>query len=1084
MPRASLESLLRAVCVPVTAEGQVGSGFFVTPDRIVTCAHVVMVGSKPCNSITARIEGTDRELVVVDGSLRRGRGLPDLILLKVVGRQSKRPYAALASAVDLSDELWVWGYPAGPYRKGDSGILRYQGMSRREDDVGLLKTMGLPLDPGFSGAPVLNLRTGVVCGMVRLGSQSPPVVRLVPAEVIVSNYAELRRYQQLPHRNRRWLDCLSDEQLRGAGISYPGPRMREYLAAVRATVETHPYGVPLQDAPPLTHVYLRQRGVTTTRSATSDRGIIFLPGPHRRGSSDSADSQELFVRHRNTLVMGRPGSGKSSLLRYVAGQACVGWLEEAAGKFVPAYLPATALTSSRPFASAVATAVSRELGSRIDESIPAHWFTEEPIPGIPWLLLVDGVDEILESRQRNAAIDAIVYRRFADTFRFLVASRPLGTADIKNLLASEAAAYEILPFSPDQLLILARTWFRDLQLPHADERAKEFRRSLEHSRIAHIACVPLIASMLCLVFAESPDGKIPENRAALYEEFIRVLLSKQYEQVNILHMLSGRVARYGFRAQSAVEELLEASRSLIERLAYEWYKGSKGHSVDLLAEWTARWQPTQMPASEWRKLLEEILRQSGVLVQRSGDFRFIHLTIQEYMATTHESRRSSAATADKLVFSQRQTDQSYRLFLAAICSRRSISFDDGAFRLLHRGTAADALFVAALNRDGVALSREVLDSLVIRLDRITAVGVSRAYSIDLCIQVAHELAFLSPLRGAEALARLASGRHVTAYDRMQAARKLVDLNFSDGMLVLRQQITDSSISGSERLLIAQYLLDLDPDIGIPALTDLARDSRINGWLRLDIVDELAEWDRAAATEALVYLVRDQRLEDFCRNEAYERLPASVAVQQRLKIVDSFSMSGRLAYSRREFDYERILSSGSKRSQNYLTQLAAAIADPDCDPGTKEWALRDYSGIQPDELVQWGQEAYCAACAQVYASLGRTGLRLDLPDGARRARRLAAKLDGHRALVNLVQLETLEYCDSGNKSCEYWLAVATILAGLSEELTRVGEYKNALSAINGALSIYRACVAAGLNLDSELSVARRLAADLRRQADSA
>ena len=866
--------------------------------------------------------------------------------------------------------------------------------------------------------------------------------------------------------------------------------MREYLTALRAAVDDHPYAVPLHDAPPLNHVYLRQRGIRTDRSINNDEAVIFLPGPHRRGSSDSADSQELFIRHRNTLLMGRPGSGKSSLLRYIAGHSCTAWLEDAVGKFVPAYISAAALTSPDSFIDIIAKAVSREIGARIDAPIAPSLFTEEPMPGVPWLLLIDGMDEILEGRRRKSALDAIALRQSTGIFRFLVASRPLSNADIKGLPESGIATYEILPFSPDQLLILAQTWFRSMNMRDPDQKAEEFRRSLEQSRIAHIACVPLIASMLCLVFSENPEAGIPENRAGLYEEFIRVLMSKQYEHVNIFERLVNRAARYGSRAGAAVEELLEVGRSLIERLAFEWYKGEKCRSLDLLEKWTSQWRPRQMPAAEWRNVLEEMLRQSGLLVQRAGDFRFIHLTIQEYMAATHEARDILPETANSRVFNQKQEELSYRLFLAAICSRHGISFDVGALRLLEGGSAVNALFTAALNRDGVALSKQVMDSTVERLERISAIGASRAYSIDTRIQAAHELAFLDPERGQNALSRLVSDRHVAAYDRVQAARQLVDLDFVLGVRILRDQAGDFSIGGPERMLIAQHLLDLDPDIGISVLKELVRDHRMNGWTRLDIVDELLQWDSNAATDALVFLVQDPNLADYCRLEAYERLPYDVIWENALHI--PYTWFGEIDYafenddaseiddtSLGAFDQIRLLASDSKHSHQALTRLAELIVDPDFDSAAKEWALRiEFDAPTAEELIRPGVEIYDDACVRVFGSLGVESGDLDLPDRVRTARRLAVRLDRNHALATLVRLETVKRCDAGGASCQYWLAVATILMDISARMAGISKWKDARTSVNAALAIYRDCAAFGLNLEEDLTRARRLARDLR------
>jgi hypothetical protein len=433
--------------------------------------------------------------------------------------------------------------------------------------------------------------------------------------------------------------------------------------------------------------------------------------------------------------------------------------------------------------------------------------------------------------------------------------------------------------------------------------------------------------------------------------------------------------------------------------------------------------------------------------------------------------------ANSLVFDHKQREQSYRLFLAAICSRHGISFETGALRLLRNRTAVNALFIAALNRDGIPLSKHVLDSTIERLERISAIGASRAYSIDVRIQAAHELAFLDSERGQNALSRLVADTRVAAYDRVQAARQLVDLDFALGVRILREQASDSFIGGRERMLVAQYLLDLDPDIGIAALKELVRDRRMNGWTRLDIVDELLQWDSNTATEALVFLACDPNLEDYCRLEAYEKLPRNVARKNALRAPEP--LAPRRPGSLGAFDRIKLLASDSKYSPRALIQFAALLADPEFDAAAKEWVLRMEPGVATAEaMIQWGMETYDSAYVRVFDSLPSDNIILDLPDRFRTACRLAAKLEQDRALAALVRLETVRRCDSGRASCGYWLAMATVLMDISESMASSSKKKFARTAVNAALAIYRACAACGLNLEEDLGKARRLARNLR------
>ena len=200
-----------ARCVCVSRRMKVlGTGFFVAPGRILTCAHVIE---------TAQTQPVPIE-IGCGGQIYPGRIVvflakpyPDLALLQCDALQD-HPCVYLHADIALHDSLYSYGY-TDEYPKGDSATFEYEGPT--DTDSGrLLKLKEGQVRPGLSGAPLLNLRTGGVCGIVKstrdrnidLGG------RAVPITCIPSKY-DLAALQQSYHQqNSDWLDCLNNEQRR------------------------------------------------------------------------------------------------------------------------------------------------------------------------------------------------------------------------------------------------------------------------------------------------------------------------------------------------------------------------------------------------------------------------------------------------------------------------------------------------------------------------------------------------------------------------------------------------------------------------------------------------------------------------------------------------------------------------------------------------------------------------------------------------------------------------------------------------------------------------------------------------------
>ena len=175
-----LEDLLRACVVRVTGGPASGAGFFIAPGRVVTCVHVV--GNSQALTVRWERDGHAGADFAVSGVLRladRGRPIPDLdcdypdIAVLTVAGISGHPCVAIDTGwPGTADAFQTFGYPSeGGAVLLTPARLNYRGL--RGNWPALFLDLGWDtIKGGMSGAPVLNLRTGGVSGVV-VASRDP-----------------------------------------------------------------------------------------------------------------------------------------------------------------------------------------------------------------------------------------------------------------------------------------------------------------------------------------------------------------------------------------------------------------------------------------------------------------------------------------------------------------------------------------------------------------------------------------------------------------------------------------------------------------------------------------------------------------------------------------------------------------------------------------------------------------------------------------------------------------------------------------------------------------------------------------------
>lgn len=213
-----LISLLQRSTARLSVPTESGTGFFVAPGLILTCAHVVGNGQGDQGVVTVEWEGQTYRAKVTQ---LLPAPYPDLALLQLEKGPSIHPCVFLHEAVRVADSLYSYGYPR-TYPNGDSTSFVFEGLTG--DPKKLLKFKLGEAVPGFSGSPLLNLQTGGVCGVMNVtrGQNTLMGGRGIPSSVVLEQLPKLVSLQKEFHyRDSRWYDFLTPQQRQVLGIVRP-----------------------------------------------------------------------------------------------------------------------------------------------------------------------------------------------------------------------------------------------------------------------------------------------------------------------------------------------------------------------------------------------------------------------------------------------------------------------------------------------------------------------------------------------------------------------------------------------------------------------------------------------------------------------------------------------------------------------------------------------------------------------------------------------------------------------------------------------------------------------------------------------
>ena len=337
------------------------------------------------------------------------------------------------------------------------------------------------------------------------------------------------------------------------------------------------------------------------------------------------------------VLLGDPGSGKTTFVNYLtywlaeeaAGEAAGGAaIPEAFRQCLPVRLVLRDVAAHLAVDTACGTAdlpwdalyadlctcLGKLAAERLGPYLQKHLLSQGGI------FLLDGLDEVPEAGRRRAclleAIKALI-KSLPSGSRVILTARPYAYADPAWQL-SDFQTLALAPFNAEQIAHFVDRWYLAVRpslgvdVATARERGKRLSQALqERAYLADLASRPLLLTLMATL--HTSGGQLPDDRADLYEESVRLLLARWQNNREVQGADGKPLLEPGIARALGIGE--SKIRAALERLAFETHvrqgsrEGREEAPADILlpevlAAFTPSCRTTSIPpccSPTWRR---------------------------------------------------------------------------------------------------------------------------------------------------------------------------------------------------------------------------------------------------------------------------------------------------------------------------------------------------------------------------------------------------------------------------------------------------------------------------------------------------
>jgi HEAT repeat protein len=334
------------------------------------------------------------------------------------------------------------------------------------------------------------------------------------------------------------------------------------------------------------------------------------------------EPHDALAKFRRMSILGDPGAGKTTMLRYLALRMAQRGVPNLPG--LPVYVELRRFVDSKMgnLLDFVASDWAERFGF-----LNARPYLEQQLDAGRASLLLDGLDEVLggtTSEEVQATYNRVIaeINRLATRFPEAPIAVTCRRAGWRGGLTA-FQSLEVLDFSWEQIQRFVSNWF--ITNP---TKADGLRQALTANlRMQTLSSKPLILSLIAIVY--EGDLELPERRAELYNRCVEVLV-REWDT----HRGIKRFSQF----------TTDRKRDLLQEIAWHFHGiGRRYFPEPELLRLIADFLPTlDIPLEENVAILDDIAAQYGLLkVQAHGWYGFLHLTLQEYFAAVAASERGA-----------------------------------------------------------------------------------------------------------------------------------------------------------------------------------------------------------------------------------------------------------------------------------------------------------------------------------------------------------------------------------------------------------------------------------------------------------